>query len=185
MRKVLIVGVAAATLAVAAVGALAFGGSSSDRTVARGETAKVEGLTWSIVSAEQRRRIAIPRGGLTYTAKNGRYLILELKLDNASGGAARAVGEYVTLLGGDGKRYGIDEDGSNAYHLTLGPHRHDPALYQANRPDPIFYFFDVPVGTARAASLTFDVPRAALRDAPLLEVAPPDGSRTAFDLGLR
>lgn len=184
MRKLLIIAVAAAALVVAAIGGLAFGGSSSDRTVARGETATLEGLTWSIVSAEQRKQIAIPRGGLTYKAKQGVYLILELKLDNASGGAARAVGEYVTLLGGDGKRYGIDEDGSNAYHLTLGPHRHDPALYQANRPDPVFYFFDVPVGTARAASMTFDVPRAALRNAPLLEVAPPDGSRTAFEIGL-
>ena len=181
-----VIAVAAATLvvAVAAVGALAFGGSSSERTVGRGETATVEGLTWSIVSAQQRRRIAIPRGGLTYTAKRGTYLVVELKLDNASGGAARAVGEYVTLLGGDGKRYQLDVDGSNAYHLTLGPHRHDPALYEPTRPDPIFGFFDVPIGTARAASTTFDVPRGALRNS-VIEVQPPDGSRTAFDVGLR
>ncbi len=187
MRKTLVIAVAAVVLAVAvaAVGALAFAGSSSDRTVGRGETANVEGLTWSIVSAQQRRRIAIPRGGLTYTAKRGMYLIVELKLDNASGGAARAVGEYVSLLGGDGERYQLDEDGSTAYHLTLGPHRHDPALYEPTRPDPVFGFFDVPIGTARAASVTFDVPRAALRNTPLLEVQPPDGSRTAFEVGLR
>jgi hypothetical protein len=185
MRKTLIVVVATAALvaSVAAIGALAFAGSPEDRTVARGEAETVEGLTWSVVSAQQRRRIAIPEG-LTYTAKQGVYLIVELKLDNASGGAARAVGEYVTLLGSDGKRYGIDEDGSNAYHLTLGPHRHDPALYEPTRPDPIFYFFDVPVGNARAASMTFDVPRAALRNTPLIEVQPPDGSRTAFELSV-
>ena len=121
MRKLLIIAVAAAALVVAAIGGLAFGGSSSDRTVARGETATLEGLTWSIVSAEQRKQIAIPRGGLTYKAKQGVYLILELKLDNASGGAARAVGEYVTLLGGDGKRYGIDEDGSTRTTSRSGP----------------------------------------------------------------
>ena len=72
------------------------------------------------------------------------YLIIELKLQNASGGAARAVAEYLSLVGEDGKRYPPDEDGSNAYHLTLGPHRHDPALYDPTEPDPVFAFFDVP-----------------------------------------
>jgi hypothetical protein len=112
------------------------------------------------------------------------YLILELRLENASGGAARAVGEYVSLIGADGKRYRLDEDGSTAYHLTLGPHRHDLALHEPMRPDPVYGFFDVPVGTARAGSMTFDLPRNALNGTPLLEVRPPDGSRTAFEIDL-
>jgi hypothetical protein len=32
--------------------------------------------------------------------------------------------------------------------------------------------------------MTFDVPRAALRNTPLIEVQPPDGSRTAFELSV-
>ena len=185
MRKKLIGSAVAAALVimVVAVGGLALGDTSSDRAVGLGETTTIEGLTYSIVATKQRRRIAIP-DGLTYTARNGVYLIVELKLENASGGAARAVGEYLALLGGDGKRYVLDEDGSNAYHLTLGPHRHDPALYDPRRPDPVFGFFDVPAGTTRAASATFDVSRKALRDNPLLEIRPPDGSRTVFELGL-
>ncbi|MEP7334820.1 MAG: hypothetical protein ABI717_03475 [Actinomycetota bacterium] len=154
---------------------------SSPRKVELGENTTIEGLTYSVVATKQRRRIAIPRGGLTYTARNGVYLIVELKLENASGGAARAVGEYLALVGGDGKRYLLDADGSNAYHLTLGPHRHDPALYDPTRPDPIYGFFDVPEGTARSASVTFDVPRNALQG-PLIEIRPPDGSRTVFEL---
>lgn len=165
-----------------AFAALALGDTSSEASVSPGKTANIEGLTWSVVATKQRRRISIPDGGLTYTARNGVYLILELRLENASGGAARAVGEYVSLIGADGKRYGLDEDGSTAYHLTLGPHRHDPALYEPMRPDPVFSFFDVPIGTARAASMTFDLPRSALRGTPLLEIRPPDGSRTAFEI---
>jgi hypothetical protein len=172
----------AAVVVGVAFAALALGDTSSEASVSPGETANIEGLTWSVVATKQRRRIAIPDGGLTYTARNGVYLILELRLENASGGAARAVGEYVSLVGADGKRYGLDEDGSTAYHLTLGPHRHDPALYEPTRPDPVFGFFDVPVGTARAASMTFDLPRQALRGTPLLEIRPPDGSRTAFEI---
>lgn len=150
--------------------------------VAAGGTAVVDRLTWRVVETRQTRRIA-PPGGLAYSSQNGTYLIVELGLKNASGGAARAVGEYVSLLGGNGKRYRLDEDGSSAYHLTLGPHRHDPALYEPTRPDPVFGFFDVPTGTTRAASLTFDVPRAALRGAQL-EVEPPGGGVTRFALGL-
>ena len=174
------VGVAVAIGSVA-FGGLALGDPSSDPSVGRGQRATIEGLTWSVVATKERRRIAIP-DGLTYSARNGAYLIVELRLENASGGAARAVGEYVSLVGGDGKRYPLDEDGSNAYHLTLGPHRHDPALYEPLRPDPVFGFFDVPEGSTRAASVTFDVPRTALRGTPLLEVRPPDGSATAFEL---
>lgn len=150
--------------------------------VANGGTATIEGLTYRVVSTQQVRRIAIPEG-LTYTSQQGVYLIVQLRLNNASGGAARAVGEYIALVGGDGKRYRLDEDGSNAYGLTHGPHRHDPALYDPERPDPVFGFFDVPQGTTRAASVTFDVPRTALRNA-RLEVKPPGGSVTLFDLGL-
>ena len=150
--------------------------------VAAGGTAVIDGLNWRVVGAKETRRIA-PPGGLAYSSQNGVYLIVELALKNASGGAARAVGEYVALLGGDGKRYRLDEDGSNAYHLTLGPHRHDPALYEPTRPDPVFGFFDVPTGTTRAASVTFDVPRAALRGAQL-EVEPPGSAVTRLALGL-
>ena len=182
MRKRLI---GVAVVVAAAIGSAVFGGlalgDTSDANVGPGDSATIEGLTWSVVATKERRRIAIP-DGLTYAARNGVYLIVELRLENASGGAARAVGEYVSLLGGDGKRYPLDEDGSNAYHLTLGPHRHDPALYEPMRPDPVFGFFDVPQGTTRAGSMTFDVPRKALRGTPLLEVRPPDGSRTAFEL---
>ena len=152
------------------------------RVVGKGQRATIDGLTYEVVSAREVKRIA-PEGGLAYTSKRGVYLIVELALKNASGRAARAVGEYVALAGGDGKRYELDEDGSSAYHLTLGPHRHDPALYDPKRPDPIFGFFDVPEGTTRAASVTFDVPRAALAGA-RLEVEPPSGSRTRFGLGL-
>lgn len=183
MRKKLIWAAVVLGLALAAVGGLALGGTSSGGSVGRGERTTIEGLTWSVVSTRQRRRIAIPEG-LTYTAKKGVYLIIELRLENASGEAARAIGEYVTLVGGDGRRYPQDVDGSNAYHLTLGPHRHDPALYDPTKPDPVYGFFDVPIGTTRAGSLTFDVPRRALRGEPLLEVEPPDGSRTVFELGL-
>ena len=173
--------VGAAVVVGVAFAALALGDTSSEANVSPGETANIEGLTWSVVATKQRKRIAIPEG-LTYTSRNGMYLILELRLENASGGAARAVGEYVSLIGADGKRYGIDEDGSTAYHLTLGPHRHDPALYEPMRPDPVYGFFDVPVGTTRAASMTFDLPRSALRGTALLEIRPPDGSRTAFEI---
>ena len=183
MRKKLIGSMVVLGLAVVVLAGFALGDTSSDGTVGRGETATIEGLTWSVVSTGERKRIAIPEG-LTYTAKKGVYLIVEVRLDNASGRPARAVGEYVTLVGGDGQRYPQDVDGSNAYHLTLGPHRHDPALYDPKKPDPVYGFFDVPVGTARAGSLTFDVPRQALRGSPLLEVVPPDGSRTVFELGL-
>ncbi len=185
MRKKVIgaAAVAALVISVAAFGGLALGETSSDGTVEHGEDTTIEGLTYSVVATKQRRRIAIPEG-LTYTAGKGVYLIVEVKLENASGGAARAVGEYVSLVGGDGKRYPLDVDGSNAYHLTLGPHRHDPALYDPTRPDPVFGFFDVPEGTTRAASMTFDVPRNALLNNPLIEIRPPDGSRTVFELGL-
>ena len=185
MRKKLIVSAVAATLliAVAGIGGLALGDTSSDGTVGLGEHTTIEGLTYSVVATKQRSAIAIPEG-LTYTARKGVYLIVELKLENASGGAARAVGEYVALVGGDGERYLLDEDGSNAYHLTLGPHRHDPALYDPARPDPVFGFFDVPAGTTRSASATFDVSRKVLRNNPLLEIQLPDGSRTVFELGL-
>lgn len=183
MRKTLIGLALAAALVISAVGVLALGDTSSNGAVAVGEATTIEGLTYSIVATKQRRRIAIPEG-LTYTAKRGMYLILELRLENASGGAARAVGEYFALVGEGGKRYPLDVDGSNAYHLTLGPHRHDPALYDPTRPDPVYGFFDVPVGTARAASATFDVSRRTLRSNPRLEVRPPDGSRTVFELGL-
>jgi hypothetical protein len=183
-RRVVVTTVAAAIgLAVAALGAVALSDGGSDSAVGRGESATIDGLTWSIVDTKQRRELPIPEG-LTYTARNGVYLIAELKLDNASGRAARAVGEYIALLGADGRRYLPDEDGSTAYHLMLGPHVHDPALYDPTRPDPVFGFFDVPVGTARAASLTFDVPRRALEGTPLLEVTLPDGSRTVFEVGL-
>jgi hypothetical protein len=175
--------VAALVITVAAFAGLALGDKSSDRKVWLGESTTLEGLTYSVVASKQRRRIAIPEG-LTYTARNGVYLIVELKLENASGGAARAVGEYLALVGGDGKRYLLDQDGSNAYHLTLSPHRHDPALYDPTRPDPVYGFFDVPEGTTRAASVTFDVPRNALQNNPLIEIRPPDGSRTVFELGV-
>jgi hypothetical protein len=181
-RLVAIVAVTAAVGSVA-VAALVLGGASADASVAPGERATIEGLTWSVAEAKQRRRIAIPEG-LTYTAQKGMYLIVELRLENASGGAARAVGEYISLVDAGGKRYQLDEDGSNAYHLTLGPHRHDPALYEPMRPDPVFGFFDVPTGTTRAGSVTFDLPRSALRGTPRLEVRPPDGSVTAFELEL-
>lgn len=176
-------------LAVAALAACG-GGKPDERTaiapqprlVAKGQRAVIDGLTYEIVSARTVERIA-PEGALAYTSKQGVYLIVELALKNASGGAARAVGEYVALVGGGTKRYELDEDGSSAYHLALGPHRHDPALYDPKRPDPIFGFFDVPEGTTRAASVTFDVPRAALAGARLI-VEPPNGSRTSFGLGL-
>lgn len=185
MRKTLIGSALAGAfvISVAALGGLALGDTSSNGTVAVGESTTIEGLTYSIVATKQRRRIAIPEG-LTYTAQQGMYLILELRLENASGGAARAVGEYFALVGEGGKRYPLDVDGSNAYHLTLAPHRHDPALYDPKRPDPVFGFFDVPAGTTRAASATFDVSRKVLRSNPLLEIRPPDGSRTVFELGL-
>ena len=120
MRKTLVIALAAAVLVVAAVGALAFAGRRpiEPSPAANGD---LEGLTWSIVSAEQRRRIAIPRGGLTYKAKQGVYLIVELKLDNASGGAARAVGEYLTLLGGDGERYSPTRTGRPRTTSRSGP----------------------------------------------------------------
>lgn len=180
------------TIGAAAVAALAAcGGTEAPETadagppqptvVAAGGTTIVDGLSWRVVETHQTRRIA-PRGGLAYSSRNGVYLIVELALKNASGGAARAVGDYVSLLGGDGRRYRLDEDGSNAYHLTLGPHRHDPALYEPTRPDPVFGFFDVPKGTTRSASVTFDVPRAALRGAQL-EVEPPGSAVTRFALG--
>lgn len=183
MRKKLIGLAVVIGLAGAVLAGLALGDTSSDGNVARGDDATIEGLTWSVADTGERKSIAIPEG-LTYTSKNGVYLIVELRLENASGGPARAVGEYVTLVGGDGKRYPQDVDGSNAYHLTLGPHRHDPALYDPKKPDPVYGFFDVPVGTTRAGSMTFDVPRQALHGVPLLEVVPPDGSRTTFELGL-
>lgn len=183
--------IASIIAAVLAAGTLAAcGGGGSDervaaspqpRIVAKGQRAVIDGLTYEVVSAREVKRIA-PEGALAYTSKRDVYLIVELALKNASGGAARAVGEYVALVGGDGKRYELDEDGSSAYHLTLGPHRHDPALYDPKRPDPIFGFFDVPVGTTRAASVTFDVSRAALIGARLI-VEPPSGSRTSFGLG--
>jgi hypothetical protein len=181
----------AVVAAMAAVAALAgFGvGDPDERTapspesqvVAKGQRAVIDGLTYEVVLTRELKRIA-PKGALAYTSKRGVYLIAEFALKNASGGAARAVGEYVSLIGGDGKRYELDEDGSSAYHLTLGPHRHDPALYDPTRPDPIFGFFDVPTGTTRAASVTFDVPRAAVAGA-RIEVEPPNGSRTRFGLG--
>lgn len=184
--------IASMIAAVLAAGALAACGagdpdeqaaaSPQPQVVAKGRRAVVEGLTYQVVSTRELKRIA-PKGGLAYTSKRGVYLIVELALKNASGGFARAVGDYVALAGGDGERYELDEDGSNAYHLTLGPHRHDPALYDPKRPDPVFGFFDVPTGTTRAASVTFDVPRAALAGA-RLEVDPPTGSRTSFGLGL-
>lgn len=185
MRKKVIGSAVAAALVIAVVafGVLALGDTSSDGSVGLGESTTIEGLTYSVVATKQRRRLAIPEG-LTYTARNGVYLIVELRLENASGGAARAVGEYVELVGGDGKRYPLDDDGSTAYRLMLGPLRHDPALYDPARPDPILGFFDVDAGTARAASVTFDVPRKALRNNPLVEIRPPDGSRTVFELGL-
>lgn len=176
-------------VALAAAALVGCGGSDTPeaaeagpKSVAAGGTAVVDRLTWRVVGTKQTRRIA-PPGGLAYSSQNGVYLIVELALKNASGGAARAVGEYVALLGGDGKRYRLDEDGSSAYHLTLGPHRHDPALYEPTRPDPVFGFFDVPTGTARSASVTFDVPPAALRGA-RLEVEPPGAEVTRFALGL-
>ncbi len=156
--------------------------SPQPRDVAKGQSATIDGLTYEVVSTREVSRIA-PEGGLAYTSKQGVYLIVELALQNASGGAARAVGEYVALVGGDGTRYELDEDGSSAYHLTLGPHRHDPALYDPTRPDPIFGFFDVPEGTTRAAAVTFDVRRVALAGARLI-VELPNGSRTSFGLGL-
>ena len=183
MRKKVIGSAVVLGLAIIVLVGLALGDTSSDGNVRRGESATIEGLTWSVASISQRKRIAIPEG-LTYASKNGVYLIVEVRLENASGGPARAVGEYVTLVGGDGRRYPQDVDGSNAYHLTLGPHRHDPALYDPRKPDPVYGFFDVPVGTTRAGSMTFDVPRQALRGVPLLEVQPPDGSRTLFQLVL-
>lgn len=183
-KKVIGAAVAAAlVIAVVAFGGLALRDTSSDGSVRLGESTTIEGLTYSVVATKQRRRLPIPQG-LTYTARNGVYLIVELRLENASGGAARAVGEYVALVGGDGKRYPLDEDGSTAYRLMLAPLRHDPSLYDPTRPDPVVGFFDVDKGTVRAASVTFDVPRNALQNNPLIEIRPPDGSPTVFELGL-
>lgn len=184
-RLIMLGGVAAAAAALAGCGGgveTPEGADARPSVVPAGGTAVVDGLTWRVVGTEQTRRIA-PPGGLAYSSQNGVYLIVELALKNASGGAARTVGEYVSLLGGNGKRYELDEDGSNAYHLTLGPHRHDPALYEPTRPDPVFGFFDVPTGTTRAASLTFDLPPAALSGAQI-RVEPPGTDVTRFALGL-
>lgn len=186
LARITIVVVAAGAAALAGCGGTdvsetADAGPPRPAVVAAGGTRVVDRLTWRVVETKETRRIA-PPGGLAYSSQNGVYLIVELALKNASGGAARAVGEYVSLLGGDGKRYPLDEDGSSAYHLTLGPHRHDPALYEPTRPEPVFGFFDVPTGTTRAASVTFDVPQAALRGAQL-EVEPPGSAVTRFALG--
>ena len=171
--------IAAAIMALAVAGC---GGTGGEQAISKGDDTTVDGLTYKVVETNRSRRIAIP-DGVTYTAENGVYLTVELALENRTRGAARALGESIALRGGDGKQYAIDEDGSAAYHLTLGPHRHDPKLFEPTRPDPIFAFYDVAPGTTRAASVTFDVPEKALEDS-RLEVRAWKGAPTFLELGL-
>jgi hypothetical protein len=53
----------AAVVVGVAFAALALGDTASESSVGPGETANIEGLTWSVVATKQRRRIAIPTGG--------------------------------------------------------------------------------------------------------------------------
>lgn len=179
----LAVALGATTLLLAACGGGDDAAAGKPQIVPKGAATTVDGLTYRVVEVSTAKKYGIPDGGLTYRAQNGTYLTIELALENKSGNAARAVGETITLLGEDGKRYEQDEDGSNAYHLILGPHKHDPMLYEPSRPDPVFGFYDVAPRTRRAGSVTFDVPRKALRGA-RLEIRAFDGGTTLLGLGL-
>jgi hypothetical protein len=155
--------------------------SSDSGVVAKGAEATIDGLTYRVVATEAENGI-VSHVGDRYTPEKGVFLVVELSLANRGGGSARAVGEYLALVGGDGRRYAVDEDGSSAFDLSHGPRDVDRERYDAKRPTPIVAFFEVPAGGQRAASAVFDVPRDAVAAA-RLEVRGFDGSRTVLALG--
>lgn len=187
MKLKLMLGLATATLALAACGGA---GSTKDgdqeggqaRTVEMGKRVALADLSFAVLSAEQ--QAAIRTAGKTYQPKEGSYLLVRMDLGNRRSDQenARLLAEQITLLGGDGNEYAINDSGSEAFESSLGPHTHDPAKFDPRHPSPLYGFLEVPPGMIRLGVAVFDLPPEAIPNAKLEIKAA--GSGATFDLGL-
>lgn len=122
-------------------------------------------------------------GGTTYRAKNGVFVVLKLALANKGSDVnARVTDDEIALIGSDGEKYMPTAEGSRGFHLSLGPHTHDPKKFDPKRPGPIYGWYEVLPGTTRSASAVFDVRESAAAGA-RFEVKV-DGGQAVFNLGI-
>jgi hypothetical protein len=152
------------------------------KSIAVGEGVTLGDMSYRIYDAETMDPIKT-HSGTTYKARNGVFVVLKLALANkGSNGNSRVTDEDIALIGGDGKRYMPTAEGSRGFHLSMGPHTHDPKKFDPKRPDPIYGWYEVLPGATRSASAVFDVPESATAGA-RFEVKT-GGGQAVFDLGI-
>ncbi|MFA5867572.1 MAG: DUF4352 domain-containing protein [Actinomycetota bacterium] len=121
MKKYKVFGIAAISVLVLLVGAVACGGGGGGgtKTYNLKEDAPVGKGVWKILSAEKSMELNRTDAAGKFKAE-GQFVLLQVSLKNNSGEAANLTGEEIEIMDGNRNSYTFDSKNNNIYLAAIG-----------------------------------------------------------------